>query len=452
MRKGIMRKLSMLFCFIFLLGSLTACSSNSPSTNEADKETTKDTNVPETADSEKSETKDSAAVSYEALDLSIWAFSGTQTEALELAIAKYQETHPNVNVELVSNTGPNHRQNMIINATSGTMPDMWGMFGGTIGDYYTENDLVYDLTDYAKEHNWDDVFMSDVLDLCRLDGVLAGYPITYTSLEVVYRKDLFEAAGITAVPTNMAEFEEVLAKLKASGVTPFAVGGATQANPMRVVQALIENYAGAEEHDQLMKMEKSWDTESVIKALTKYKEWIDAGYFPDGFLAINQTDIPAMVGSGSCAMFIEGMGAISTLASNGYDLEDYGYFKFPQDDGKRICTYAMMFMISKDVDEAKLQACMDIIELYQSDDVIAALGDSYPFPLPKADSELPAIYDIASNFTEDIASNGVYLIADQALPAAVTSGLYAAMDQVASGDLTPEQTAAQMQKVIEAER
>ncbi|MBP5162299.1 MAG: extracellular solute-binding protein, partial [Spirochaetales bacterium] len=59
------------------------------------------------------------------------------------------------------------------------------------------------------------------------DGVVMGMPVVAEYFGLLYNKDIFAKAGITNLPTNFAEFEEVVAKVKAIGVAPFATGWAT---------------------------------------------------------------------------------------------------------------------------------------------------------------------------------------------------------------------------------
>lgn len=397
----------------------------------------------ETSDNEGEE------LSEQPMEISIYTFSGSMTDDLQAAIDWLADEMPNVTVTLTSDAGPKLRENMQVNAASGTMPDMWCMFGGTIGDYYTGNGLVYDLSDYAAEHHWEDLYMESVLDLCQLDGILAGYPATYNSLEVLYRKDIFEQAGITELPTTIAEFEDCMAKIKAIDITPITVGGATQANPMRIFQALLENYAGPQEHDSLMSMETSWTSDSVIAALNKFQEWVELGYFPDGYLSINQADNLMTLGSGMAAMMIDGPGMATQLAANGYDVNDFGYFKFPQDNNGRISSYAQMYMFSKDISEEKLHVLMTLLDYCYSEENIAARGNEFTYPLCFQDAKMPTGFEVADTVSEDVTQYGTYLISDQALPQAVVTPLYAAMDYIGSGEMNAEETAAYMQQCID---
>ncbi|MCQ5187619.1 ABC transporter substrate-binding protein, partial [Streptococcus parasanguinis] len=87
---------------------------------------------------------------------------------------------------------------------------------GSLGGFYAENGLTYDLTDYARENKWEEKFTQTSMDLCTLDGKLSGYPTSYNVLGVYYRKDIFEQNGIE-VPTTFEDFEAACAKLKENG-------------------------------------------------------------------------------------------------------------------------------------------------------------------------------------------------------------------------------------------
>lgn len=70
-----------------------------------------------------------------------------------------------------------------------------------------------------------------LIDLARSEGggTLKVAPYQPFAFVVMYNKDLFNKAGITATPKTWAEFEAVCAKLVANGITPITVDDAYMA-------------------------------------------------------------------------------------------------------------------------------------------------------------------------------------------------------------------------------
>jgi raffinose/stachyose/melibiose transport system substrate-binding protein len=58
----------------------------------------------------------------------------------------------------------------------------------------------------------------------NVDGAQYGIPYRYGIEGIWYNKDLFDAAGVTDLPTNFSEYAEVISQLADSGVAPIGVG------------------------------------------------------------------------------------------------------------------------------------------------------------------------------------------------------------------------------------
>jgi raffinose/stachyose/melibiose transport system substrate-binding protein len=56
---------------------------------------------------------------------------------------------------------------------------------------------------------------------------------------------------------------------------------------MRTTDFLIEHFAGPEMHDKLFALEASYNSPEVVKAFAKLKEWVDKGYFNEGFISLD---------------------------------------------------------------------------------------------------------------------------------------------------------------------
>ena len=187
---------------------------------------------------------------------------------------------------------------------------------------------------------------------------------------------------------------------------------------MRWLELLVEHYAGAELHDKLNTFEESWDCEAVVQAFTKYKEWVDAGYFPDGFLTLDPNDTIMAMGTGECAM----------------DLQS---------------AFAEMTQFNKNLSDEELDACVKFMDYYYSDDSVDQYGEYYNLPLPKQGKKAPADQVNVDGMLETSNTNGTFTITDQAFPTEVADVLFNAQDAVANDEMTPEEAASNIQKAIE---
>lgn len=105
-----------------------------------------------------------------------------QEDGVTAIVQEYMEQNQNIKISVDFNSTDDHKKNLKVAASSGTLPDMWRNWGGSLGSYYPENGLTYDLTEYADTHGWDDKFLSSALELATLGGQLSGYPFVINGL------------------------------------------------------------------------------------------------------------------------------------------------------------------------------------------------------------------------------------------------------------------------------
>jgi multiple sugar transport system substrate-binding protein len=113
----------------------------------------------------------------------------------------------------------------------------------------------------------------------EINGERYSIPLDVHPLIMFYNKDLFAAAGVEepgTEPWTREEFEDALAKLEASGVTPLSLGNAFQAAAL--FQALIRQYGGSLTDEA--GATATYNSEAGVKALEKIKELKDK-YTPD---------------------------------------------------------------------------------------------------------------------------------------------------------------------------
>lgn len=388
-----------------------------------------------------------ATTASAATEVTFWTLN-TRQAAVEPIVEAFNEANEDVKVTASFYDTDGIKDACKVAASSDSLPDMWFNWGGSLGQFYVDNGKTYDLTDYAEQNGWNDKFSAGALNLCTLSGQLCGYPTSYNVLGVYYNKTIFEECGIE-VPTTFEEFEDTCATLKEAGYVPMAAAGLNGWHVMRWVELLVEHYAGAELHDKMNSFEESWDNEAVVQALNKYKEWVDAGYFPDGFLTADPNDTIMSFGSGECAMDIQGQWYDGQLLQNELDLTNYGYFPFPSGEDNRMSAFAEMTQFNKNLTDEELEACIRFTDFYYSDENVAEYGEYYNLPLPKDGAKAPEDQINVDSMIETSNTNGTFTITDQAFPTEVADVLFNAQDAIANGQMTAEDAAANIQAAIE---
>lgn len=382
------------------------------------------------------------------VQLSFWTLS-TRQGAVDPIVESFLAQNQDIEIKVSYYDTDGIKDACKVAASSSTLPSMWFNWGGSLGGFYAENNLTYDLTDYAKENDWNSKFNTGALNLCTLSGQLAGYPTSYNVLDVYYRKDIFEEYNI-AIPTTFEEFEVVCATLKEQGITPISTAGLNGWHVMRFVELLIEHYAGAELHDKLNSFDESWTNEAVVKALEKYQEFCEKGYFPEGFVTADPNDTKMAMVSKTAAMDIQGQWYDGQIIQDGVDINLFDTFAFPSGETNRLSAFAEMVQLNKNLSDEEVAATMKFLDYYYSDENVEQYADFYNLPLPKAGAAMPEGQPNVKKMIETSSQNGTFTITDQALPTEVADVLFAQQDALANNQTTPADAAQSIQDAIEA--
>lgn len=423
---------------------LSGCGTTAKPASEESKTSTASEEKKTEAESKETTSKEAA---QEDVTLTFWTPTWRQA-AEEPIIADFMEKYPNIKIDVTYMSSDDIKSNTKIAASSGTLPDMWYNWGGVLAEFYAENGLSLDLTDYAKKNNWSDKYLAGAMEQCEYQGQLIGLPQNLVGLVMYYRTDIFKKYGIE-VPTTFADLEKACETLVKNGVTPFS---SYSAHMMRYSEALIEYYGGKEEHDKLLTLEGDWSkSEAVTKSFEKLKEWNDKKYFPDGVLTADTSTAKMYVYSGTSAMIMENPGMASEIMANGYDPEQYGWFAFPtesnEDGTGRLSAFVKMCQFNAGITEEKLNAAMLFWDYYYSDESIAAHA-AIEQPTARIGVKLPDNYALADGMLDLINKNGGFSTMDLKVPAEVMSQYFAAQDGVILGTVDPGKAGADIQAAI----
>jgi len=381
------------------------------------------------------------------VQLTIWTLD-SRMGMFDPLVREYMAANPNVQITVSYFSTDGIKDALHVAASSRTLPDMWFNWGGSLGGFYAENNMVYDFTNYAKEHSWDKIFSGGALQLCTLYGKLAGYPTSLNVLAMYYRKDIFERLNLT-VPATFEEFERVCDTLVQNGIIPMTTGGLYGWHTMRYVEQLIEFYAGPDLHNRMSSFQASYNQDSVVRALAKYKEWVDKGYFPPGFVTTDPGDTVLFMASGRAAMDLQGQWYDGTLLQNDQNLSNYGTFPFPS-RSNRLSAFAEMMQFNANISREKLDAGVKLMDFLYGHSAANRYGQYYNLPLPRLDSEMPRNMPNVAQMFGFANRYGTFTITDQAFPTEVADVLFNVQDALANNQITPQQGAANIQTAIES--
>jgi len=143
----------------------------------------------------------------------------TPQEVVDWAIAEFNEMHPDVTVRLERQQWTGLVERLTTALSGNDAPDIVE-FGNTQAQSFEAAGAVVDLTDRFDELGGEDAFLQSLLEASTYDGRIYAVPYYAGARVVVYRKDLFEAAGLE-LPTTLEEWIQAGVTLKeANASTP----------------------------------------------------------------------------------------------------------------------------------------------------------------------------------------------------------------------------------------
>jgi len=167
------------------------------------------------------------------------------------------------------------------------------------------------------------------------DGRVYFLPIAQHYVAFVYNKKVFSALGLQP-PKTWPELISVAKRLKARGVTPFALGSRTRWPAQFWFDYLLLRTAPLEYRQRLMEGRASFDDPEVHRVFDLWRDLLQAGLFN---AKPNELDFDSgaglMVRRGEAAMTLMGTwitGFYESPEVNWHEGEDFGFFPFPQID------------------------------------------------------------------------------------------------------------------------
>ncbi|KAA9107895.1 ABC transporter substrate-binding protein [Microbacterium rhizomatis] len=274
------------------------------------------------------------------VEMSLWQNSttGAGQQFWKDAVAAFEKDNPNVKITIQSIQNEDMDGKLQTALNSGDAPDIFLQRGGGKMAAMVKAGQLKDLSDSIdstiKEQIPDGSFKAETYQ----DKVWA-MPLAVLPSGFWYSSDLFTAAGVTQAPTTVTELQADVAKIKATGVAPIALG-AKDAWPAahwyynfalrECSPATIESTA-----DSLDFSDACW-----TKAAQDLQDFAATEPFNDGFLTTS-----AQQGAGSSAGLVanhqasmELMGAwdpgvIASLTPDEKPLADLAWFPFPELSG-----------------------------------------------------------------------------------------------------------------------
>lgn len=343
-------------------------------------------------------------------------------------------------------------QRLLTSRLAGEPIDLIACAANPLNGTLAKSDVVLPLDEHIEPFK--DRIEETALGDFTVDGTLYGVPIsTMSTSTFYYNADIFAEYGIPENPT----YEDLAAaatELEADGIAPVLHQGSnTPLWPMWYFEAL-----GQTTEDPVAKTEaniagdaKFTDPEDV-EAFQLVADWVEDGILSRDSLAVDEAGMRAAFLNGESAMYYGGTWELAPI-ENGEPGFEWGVFPFPQMPGTEygpthgggadngIC-------ISNDISEEKLPHAVDFIEFLTRPE-IAAMYLEPEEPVAASITEVPGIDTPVAEQLRETTFPDTAKFLDWMWPSEVTNSVANALQGVVGGELTPEEAAADVQRVYD---
>lgn len=251
-------------------------------------------------------------------DITLWYYWETEghQKALDEMIATYNESQDAYNLTAKYVPFADFKKQLSIGASASELPDLVILDSPDHASYASMG-IFADITGKFDVST----YYEGPVASATLDDTLYGVPFGCNCLALYYNEDMFEAAGITEVPTTWDELKEAAEKLTSDNVTGLAFCSVqNEEGTFNFVPWLWSTGATSYEIN----------SENGIRALSFVKDLIDSGVMSKECINWTQGDVMNQFISGNVAMMINGPWQIPTMREEAPDL-NYNVALIPMD-------------------------------------------------------------------------------------------------------------------------
>jgi N,N'-diacetylchitobiose transport system substrate-binding protein len=145
--------------------------------------------------------------------LTVWLMEGSAPpQVIDAVNAEFKTAHPNDTVKVELQQWSNVTTKLDAAFAGSSPPDVMEL-GNTLVSKYGAAGALQDLSGSRGEFENSQSWLQSLTESCTVDGKLVCAPYLAGSRAVIYRKSMFEKAGITATPTSMDELKTASDKL-----------------------------------------------------------------------------------------------------------------------------------------------------------------------------------------------------------------------------------------------
>ena len=244
--------------------------------------------------------------------------------AFEAIVEKFRAANPSIDVQFNVTEHEAYKTAIRTFIAADEGPDVGFWFAGNRMAGFVADGLFEDVSDVWAKNGLDKT-MSSTMPSITFGGKQYGLPYSYYQWGVYYRKDIYEANGISVPKT----YDELLAnckKLKAAGITPVTIGTKYLWTAAGWFDYLNMRTNGLDYHINLMLGKTSYTDPGVVNTFKNWEKAVDAECFLDGHQNYSWQEGQAPLINGEAASYLMGNFLVGNLPEETQNQLDFHQF------------------------------------------------------------------------------------------------------------------------------
>jgi len=210
------------------------------------------------------------------LEIVSWWTSGSEAAALNALLDPFRKANPDVdtvNAAITGGAGSEAIVELAKRLQQGDPPDVWQTFAGASVQGYADRGVVRDVSSVFDAGDLRTTMEPTILKSLQRGGKPYGVPTgTHRSNVLWYNLDVLKKAGVQP-PTSedtLADFQDDLRMVKASGVAPLCLGGKDPFTTVELFENVLLSTIGTTGWQNMVKDDLDWNGTKVSSALRAF--------------------------------------------------------------------------------------------------------------------------------------------------------------------------------------
>jgi ABC-type glycerol-3-phosphate transport system substrate-binding protein len=390
------------------------------------------------------------------ITLTFWHYFTDRADLFNTFAAEYKK-QTGVTVKMEVYSGDVLGQKFQAAAQAHTLPDISAAWAG-VGDEtapYAKEGIIMNLSK-PMAHGWGKQFVKAYLQSASFPkgntyGVKPGpylVPIDANNMQFLYNKTLFKQAGIKSTPKTWKEFIADGNKLAHLGVAPF-VGGFGSWVLDAMAQPYMWNIVGRTNLEKTFNKQMKYTAKPWISFLSAWQQLGRSQALAQGILADDDPAAESLFVNGRAGMIFDGSWAIGVFKQQNPSFKNYGVF-FPPSAGKYPVRIpggvgAMAFVVGTSPHKAAAVKFLKWLTAPKQEAKYAVSSNN--LPANKNVAGKVKMSSVLTQFSKNM--NKIIPSIKTGMSTAVDTTMDKGLQDILSGQATPAQVAARMQKAQE---